>query len=102
MDGPGELLLLAVLAGVWWIPTFLCLNDLQNREGVRRVLVWKWTAVLCVPAVGAAAYWFRGRAELDADLAAQRRFRRGVAPQRSGRGTTPKRRTSGGGRHAGR
>ncbi|HEX7099967.1 MAG TPA: hypothetical protein VF377_12065 [Acidimicrobiia bacterium] len=71
MDGPGELVLLAVLAGVWWVPTFLCLNDLQNRPGVRRVLVWKWTAVLCLPAVGAALYWWRGRQELDADLASR-------------------------------
>lgn len=69
----GEYVLLAALAALWWIPAFLCLNDLQSREGVRRVLVWKWTAVLCVPTVGAAVYWFRGRAELDADVASRRR-----------------------------
>ncbi|MBW3602384.1 MAG: hypothetical protein KY434_06775 [Actinobacteria bacterium] len=58
-------LLVALLAAVWWIPTFVCLSDLQRREGVRRVLVWKWTAVLCVPVAGAALYWTRGRRGLD-------------------------------------
>ena len=56
MTDPGELAVLAALAGAWWIPTFLCLHDLQNREGVRRVLVWKWAAILCVPVLGAALY----------------------------------------------
>jgi hypothetical protein len=59
-------LLVAFLAAVWWIPTFVCLSDLQRREGVRRVLVWKWTAVLCVPTLGAVLYWSRGRRQLDA------------------------------------
>jgi len=27
--------------------------------------VWKWTAVLCAPVVGALLYWTRGRRELD-------------------------------------
>ena len=71
MTDPGELAILAALAGAWWIPTFLCLHDLQNREGVRRVLVWKWAAILCVPVLGAALYWWRGRPELDADAAAR-------------------------------
>jgi len=83
VEGPGELILLAVLAGAWWIPTFLCLHDLQNRQGTRRVLVWKWTAVLCVPVIGAALYLFRGRAELDADLASRREG--GPRADRSGR-----------------
>jgi hypothetical protein len=72
----GEVVLVMVLAAVWWVPTFVCINDLQRRQGLRRALVWKWAAVLCVPTVGAAAYWYRGRAELDADIASRRRGRR--------------------------
>ena len=63
LDGAGELVLLAVFAAVWWVPAFLCIHDLQQREGVRRVLVMKWSAILCVPTVGAVLYWTRGRAE---------------------------------------
>lgn len=54
-----DLLVVALLAAVWWIPTFLGLADLQRRDGLPRPLVWKWTAVLCVPVLGALAYFRR-------------------------------------------
>ncbi|MDQ3771481.1 MAG: hypothetical protein M3343_05255 [Actinomycetota bacterium] len=70
-----DFLLVVAMAAVWWVPTFVCLSDLQRRSGavshgppdkrVRRVVVWKWTAVLCAPVVGALLYWTRGRRELD-------------------------------------
>lgn len=55
----GEALLVLVLAVVWWIPAFMGLADLQRREGLPRPQVWKWTAVLCVPVLGALAYFRR-------------------------------------------
>ena len=61
-----DLLLLAALAAAWWIPTFTALADLQARERLPRVQVWRWTAVLCVPVAGAAWYFVRGRPQLDA------------------------------------
>ncbi|CAN5845582.1 hypothetical protein BH23ACT10_BH23ACT10_38290 [soil metagenome] len=61
-----DLLIIAVCAIVWWIPTFLGLTDLQGRQGLPRPTVWKWTAVLAVPVVGAIVYFWRGRATLDA------------------------------------
>ncbi len=64
MDGLGDLLLVAVLAGAWWIPTFVALTDLHNRKGVRRVDVWRWTLLLCVPVIGALLYLTRGRYQL--------------------------------------
>lgn len=60
-----EVVILAGFAVVWWVPTFRSLTDLQRRDRVPRVLVWKWTAVLCVPVLGAWLYEHRGRAELD-------------------------------------
>lgn len=63
--GVGELLLVAVLTVTWWIPTFVALTDLHNRKGVRRVAVWRWTAVLCIPVVGALLYLRRGRHQLS-------------------------------------
>jgi phosphotransferase system glucose/maltose/N-acetylglucosamine-specific IIC component len=57
--GPGsvtisELAVVAVMAAVWWGPTFVAITDLQKREeGVSRPLVWKWYALLCVPVAGA-------------------------------------------------
>ncbi len=65
---PTDWLLLLALAVVWWIPTFMGIADLQRREGVRRVVVWRWTAVLCVPVVGAILWFTRGRDAVDADL----------------------------------
>lgn len=61
-----EYAVVATMAALWWIPTFVCLSDLQRREGLRRVLVWRWTVVLCIPVLGAVLYWFRGRPKLDA------------------------------------
>lgn len=66
-----ELLIVLVMATLWWVPTFLGLTDLQRRTGVRRVLVWKWTAILCIPFAGAFLYARRGKAELDADVASR-------------------------------
>ena len=60
-----EAVALIAMTLVWWIPTFRCLTDLQGREGVPRVLVWKWTALLCLPVAGSLLYERRGRAELD-------------------------------------
>ena len=68
-----EVLIVLVMATVWWVPTFLGLADLQRRTGVRRVLVWKWTAILCIPIAGALLYARRGKAELDADVASRKR-----------------------------
>jgi hypothetical protein len=62
-----EFLLVVVMAAVWWGPTFICLSDLQRRRGVRRVLVWKWMALLCVPVGGALFYWTKGKKELEED-----------------------------------
>ncbi|MGH3665846.1 MAG: hypothetical protein ACRDU8_07130 [Egibacteraceae bacterium] len=62
----GELLLVAVMAAVWWIPAFLALSDLQGRRSLPRPVVWRWTAVLCVPVVGALVYFRRGRPALNA------------------------------------
>ena len=56
-----ELLALGLLAGLWWIPTFVGLAELHNRPGLRRVVVWRWTALLCVPVAGAALWFTRGR-----------------------------------------
>ncbi|MBA2529903.1 MAG: hypothetical protein H0V19_08085 [Euzebyales bacterium] len=61
-----DLVLLVVLAAAWWIPTFVALADLQRRQGLPRPLLWRWTAILCVPVVGAVLYLRRGRRELDA------------------------------------
>lgn len=79
-----EVVLIAVMAVVWWIPTFIALAELQNREGVRRVLVWKWYGKLAIPVWGWIAYFRSGRAELDADHEEQRRQRPGVPQKRSG------------------
>ena len=68
-------LLVVAMAALWWVPTFVCLSDLQRRgvansemphdKRIRRVVLWRWTAVLCVPLVGALLYWTKGRRELD-------------------------------------
>ncbi|HVL99600.1 MAG TPA: hypothetical protein VM324_09950 [Egibacteraceae bacterium] len=66
----------AVVAGmalVWWIPTFKALTEVLDLQGVRRVLVWKWLALLCVPVVGWVLYFQRGRGELAADRRAGQR-----------------------------
>lgn len=60
-----DLAVIAGMAAVWWVPTFLALTDLQRRVGIPRPLVWRWTAWLCVPVLGAVLYFRRGRAELD-------------------------------------
>lgn len=61
-----ETLAVVLMAVLWWAPTFIGLTDLQGRREVPRVLVWKWTAILCVPIAGAVLYRTRGRRELDA------------------------------------
>jgi hypothetical protein len=68
-------LLVVAMAAVWWVPTFVCISDLQRKseasskrssdKRIRRVVLWRWTAILCVPVVGALLYWSRGRKELD-------------------------------------
>ncbi|MBA2425735.1 MAG: hypothetical protein H0V60_01480 [Actinobacteria bacterium] len=67
-----ELVLVCAMAVLWWVPAFKALTDLQAREGVRRVLVWKWTAILCVPVAGALLYQRRGRQELDRSVEPRR------------------------------
>lgn len=62
-----EFALVAVLAAVWWVPTFICISDVNRRIGVRRVQVWKWWAILLIPVAGWILYWRRGRSELDRD-----------------------------------
>ena len=57
---------MAIMAVVWWAPTFLSLSDLQARQHIPRVYVWKWTAIVCVPVVGPLLYRTKGRRELDA------------------------------------
>ena len=71
-----ELLAVALIAAVWWIPTFVCISDLQGRHGIRRVLVWKWWAILTVPVAGWMLYWKKARAELDRDAEQAKRGRR--------------------------
>ncbi len=61
-----EALAVVAMAALWWMPTFIGLTDLQGRSAVPRVLVWKWTAILCVPVAGAVLYRTVGRRELDA------------------------------------
>lgn len=61
-----DTIVLLVCTVVWWIPTFLAMSDLQQREGLPRSVVWKWTAVLCVPVIGPPVYFWRGRPALDA------------------------------------
>jgi hypothetical protein len=62
-----ELAVVAVMAAVWWGPTFVAITDLQKREeGVPRPLVWKWYALLCLPVAGAILYHRRARGELEA------------------------------------
>lgn len=56
-----------ISAAVWWIPTFVGLTDLQARQDLPRPVVWKWTALLAVPAIGPAIYYWRGRPALDGD-----------------------------------
>jgi hypothetical protein len=63
-----DLPIVIVMAVVWWVPTFLGIADLQRRTGARRVLIWKWTAILCIPVAGALLYARRGKKELDADV----------------------------------
>ena len=62
-----ELLLVVVLALVWWGPTMFAIRELHDREGDRRVLVWKWSAIIAVPLVGPALWYWRGRAALETD-----------------------------------
>jgi type VI protein secretion system component VasK len=71
-----ELLVVAVLAVAWWVPTFICISDTQRRTGVRRVLIWKWWTILLVPVAGWILYRTRGRAELDRDAEQVRKRRR--------------------------
>jgi hypothetical protein len=61
-----DVVLVAAMALLWWMPTFVSLSDLHGRRGVPRPYVWKWVAILCVPVVGALLYRSRGRRELDA------------------------------------
>ena len=61
-----DALAVVISAAVWWIPTFLGLSDLQRRAGLPRPVVWKWTAILVVPVIGAVLYFWRGRQSLDA------------------------------------
>jgi hypothetical protein len=83
-----QLILVVAMAVVWFVPTFIALSDLERRQHVRRVLVWKWRVILCIPVAGAPLYFRRGRAELDRDLAEraarERRTRSspGVKPRR--------------------
>ena len=53
-----DLLVVGLLATVWWVPTFMALTDLQRRD-LPRLQVWRWTALLCVPVVGALLYFRR-------------------------------------------
>jgi type VI protein secretion system component VasK len=75
--------LVAVMAALWWIPTFKALTDLLDRQGVRRVLVWKWMALLCIPVYGWIRYYRRGRDELEADQAQQARRGRSSGRRRT-------------------
>lgn len=79
-----ELLIVAVMAVGWWIPTFIALAELQRREGVRRALVWKWMGLLCIPVWGYLRYFRHGRPELDADQRAQQRRPGRPAPKPGG------------------
>ena len=71
-----ESLAVVLMAAVWWVPTFVFASDLQRRHGVRRVLVWKWWAILLVPVAGWILYWRKARAQLDRDAEQVARARR--------------------------
>lgn len=60
-------LLVIVLAIVWWLPALFAMQQLHAREGDRRVLVWRWTAIIAIPIVGPLLWFRRGRGVLDAD-----------------------------------
>lgn len=62
-----EPLLVLVLAVIWWAPTMFAVRELHDRDGDRRVLVWKWTAIIAVPVIGPVLWYRRGRAAMDAD-----------------------------------
>jgi hypothetical protein len=62
-----ETLLVLVLAAVWWAPTMFAVRELHDREGDRRVLVWRWTAIIAVPLVGPVLWYLRGRRAMDDD-----------------------------------
>lgn len=84
-----DTILLLALAVVWWVPTFVALADLQRRTGLPRPLVWRWTATLCVPIVGALLYFRRGRPALDAARPA-RPARPGGTSRSGVRGAAPR------------
>lgn len=67
-----ETIVVVACAVVWWIPAFIAMSDLQQREGLPRRLVWKWAGVVCVPVVGPPIYFWRGRPALDARRDARR------------------------------
>jgi hypothetical protein len=77
MSEIGEFVAVVVMAVVWWMPTFMCLSDLQRRQGISRSTSLKWTALLCVPILGAVLYTRRGRIQLDAEEAAGLRQKKG-------------------------
>ncbi|MGH9243158.1 MAG: hypothetical protein ACRD29_02330 [Acidimicrobiales bacterium] len=62
-----EFVILAVMAVVWWIPTFRAMTDLQGqqrRHAIPRSLAIKAYLLLTVPVVGWIWYWRRGRARV--------------------------------------
>lgn len=61
-----ETIVVVACAVLWWIPAFIAMSDLQQREGLARRLVWKWAGVIGVPVVGPPIYFWRGRPALDA------------------------------------
>ncbi|MEX1164181.1 MAG: hypothetical protein WEB03_11435 [Nitriliruptor sp.] len=69
-----ETLLVLVLATVWWAPTMFAVRELHDRQGDRRVLVWRWTAIITLPLIGPVLWYVRGRKAMDED--AGRRVRR--------------------------
>jgi type VI protein secretion system component VasK len=79
-----ELAVVAVMAALWWVPTFMALADLQSRSvGVPRPVVWKWLTLMCVPVLGALLYRRKGKDELEKARLGPRTQR--SAPRSSGK-----------------
>ena len=68
-----DTVVVVVLAVVWWAPTMFAIRELHDRDGDRRVLVWRWSAIIAVPVLGPALWYLRGRDAMDLDRSVSRR-----------------------------
>ncbi|HUH08410.1 MAG TPA: hypothetical protein VML96_11495 [Egibacteraceae bacterium] len=76
-----DLLIVLLLAAVWWVPVFKALTDLQRYQfSVPRIVFWRWALILTVPIVGSYLYFRRGRAEVQEAAAAVAAASKGKRP----------------------